>query len=287
MPGFSPTVPASRKVHTGLIVPPATFAGEDFSYSTFSDLGAKGSRFENCIFSFCHFDRAYFKDAVFIGCTFTGARFRDSNFRHATFERCDFCYASFQNTLMPEDQLLQCWPLHPNQRLDLARALRANFSAMGLHDLSREFFRVEMAEERAHLLRASLGSTPYYAKEYPGFVNRFTFGMRYLGHAVSGWVWGHGESPWKLARSTLFGLIILSAGFTAISPEIGGTPWADSPSGALLDGVFYALVTFFSSAYRLAPTTVLAKLLTNLTLLYGYTTLGLLVAVTYRRLART
>lgn len=286
MSSFAPTPPPSRRHFSGT-ASKGTYVSENFSYSTFDNVGAKGSRFELCNFNFCLFDMAYFKEAEFFGCTFIGARFRDSNFRQATFERCDFSYASFEGTLVPEDQVLQCWPLHPNQRLDLARSLRANFTAMGHHQLASKFFRVEMVEEGAHLRRAALGSTPYYAREYPGLVNRVAFGVRYLVHGLSERVWGHGESPWKLARSTVAGLALLSASFTPITADIGGTPWSESPLGALSDASFYAVVTFFSSAYHLSPLTLWAKVLTNVTLMYGYSTLGLLVAVTYRRLART
>jgi uncharacterized protein YjbI with pentapeptide repeats len=65
---------------TGILCGDLSFREEDLI-----SLEVRGSRFQNCSFTHCHFEKAVFVDVVFQNCDLSNSRFRG-----AFFERCQF-----------------------------------------------------------------------------------------------------------------------------------------------------------------------------------------------------
>jgi len=263
------------------------YENEDFSGSQFIDFGAKSCKFRKCRFDHCTFLRAYFRNADFEDCSFIGSKFRDSTFRGAVFrDGAVFNYSTFRASIMPPAEMLRNQPSEPNLKLKYARSLRQNFSELGMHDEARKFFLVELSAEYDHYCRAVSGSEPYYSNKYPTLAKRLPFYWKRFAHRSEELVWGHGVKPYRLAISTAVGILALTLSFIIIGEGYGGEAFLSSPATAIGDALYYTLLNFFSATHTFATGTPLAKLLTVLTQLYGYLTLGLFVAVVYRRLSR-
>lgn len=267
------------------------FEGRDFSGSHFHRFAVKGGNFLRCKFQYCIFEDAYLNGAIFEHCDFTGSKFVRSNLRNATFSNCHFWYVSFSDTIVDAKTMRQCLPPQPSRRQELARSLRANFAALGMHKDADTFLEEELSAEQQHFLyaawpsRAPEGSRKHYETRYEG--KRREYWWSFIKHYISGFYWGHGLSLKKLATSSAIGGSILWLVFVCV-PDAGlrtDQTFYFHHVYRIWPALFYAVTTFFAADY-LTPTTSATRIATVVTILFGYLSLALFVTVLYRRLAR-
>ena len=189
------------------------YSGIDFRNQHFVDLNAHKAEFSSCDFSYSIFERGYFRGSKFEGCNFTGARFYDSHLIGATYNQCDLSYAKFHRTLLEPLEIIATLPSQPNLRRDVLQNLRINSVETGDYDAQRSFVLEEILAKEDHYSRAFRGTDNYYRQKYNTVIDRALSGLQWLSLRFSGFLWGHGERPFKiLASASLFllGLTLLN-----------------------------------------------------------------------------
>lgn len=212
-----------------LIMSKHTFDGVDFRHRRFDDLNASRSIFNNCNFSYCIFDRGYFHDATFQNCDFTGARFYDCNLRGSSLHRCELRYSQFYRSLLEVSEIVASLPLEPNLRRDLLQNLRANAAEIGDYESQRLYVLQEIEANIEHWSRAMRGRGSYYIAKYGTGLERLKAGIRLASLRLRGFIWGHGERPFRILFSAILLVLALSLiNFWAVLPRTG---WNDSGRG--------------------------------------------------------
>jgi hypothetical protein len=181
----------------------------DFSNRLFLRLVAKGRRFDKVDFSYTIFDTCYLRNCVFDSCNFTGCRFIGVNFYGASFSGCKFDYATFERTIIDSDILDVGCPGWDNLKLKFARTLRVNFQQLGDSKSANKAIRVELDATETHLYKAWQSNESYYRKKYAGWKRIGKF-FEWLKFKVLDFIWGNGESTYKLSRSILIILFLMS-----------------------------------------------------------------------------
>lgn len=173
-----------------------------FQNHFFQRLGAKEVTFDGVDFSFTIFDTCYFRKCVFQNCNFTGCRFTASNLYGSSFNGCKFDYAIFERTIVDSDILDLGCPGHENLKLRFARTLRANFQSLGDANSVNKAIGVELAATMEHYLKAWKSTESYYRSKYKGWARAKMF-VEWLNFRLWDYVWGNGESLWKLGRAVV------------------------------------------------------------------------------------
>lgn len=214
---------------TRILMSNASHQRLDLRNRRFDDLNANKAHFVDCDFSYSVFDRAYFHAATFEGCRFVGCSFYDSNLRSASFHVCDFKYATFHRTLLEPSELLAVLPLEPNLRRDSLQNLRANAVEIGDYGSQRLFVLAEVEAAIDHLSRAFKGTEDYYRLKYPSLIDKFKAGFGLARLKVGGWIWGHGERPFRMIGSaTVLILALTFINMWSVVPRVG---WEATLSG--------------------------------------------------------
>lgn len=164
-------------------------------------ISAKQKTFRSIDFRYTIFDMCYFHGCVFIECNFTGCRFIRSNFNSAKFYGCTFDYALFEHTLIDKSILDNCCPSFENLKMKFARTLRMNFQQLGDASAVNKAISVELEAEEISLLKSWKSNESYYRNHYRG-LGRLQRFAQYAKFKVLDFVWGNGESLYKLIRST-------------------------------------------------------------------------------------
>lgn len=181
----------------------------DFSNSLFLRLVAKGKRFDNVDFKYTIFDTCYLRKCVFDSCNFTGCRFVGVNFYGASFSGCTFDYATFERTIIDSNILDIGCPGWDNLKLKFARTLRMNFQQLGDSKSANKAIRVELDATEAYLYKAWRSNESYYRKKYTRGKRVGKF-FEWLSFEVLDFIWGNGESTFKLVRSIVLFLLFMS-----------------------------------------------------------------------------
>lgn len=213
-----PEVGSVKVAHTFFPGYPHKLVRADLKNSLVEDLNAHKRVLENCDFSYSVFRRGYFRETVFRNCVFKGVRFEDCSFRGAEFYQCDFTYAVFQSSLVAAKSIIPSLPLQPNQRRELLQILRANAASMGDHEGQSLYILQELDASKAHHKGIVDGKDEFYRNKYV------------LGDRISSWfhlqflrldslVWGHGERPIALMRTTV-AIVVSLALINAFSPGV-------------------------------------------------------------------
>jgi len=185
-------------------------------YKVFVRLGAnKGTRFEKISFQHCIFDSCYLTNCVFDSCDFTGCRFIGSNFHQSAFSGCNFKYAIFERTQIDDDILTSEAPLEENLRMRFARSLRMNYAQIGDAKAVNKAISLELDATAAYLLNSWKSNGSYYQKKYKGIFRIKQF-IRWIDFRVLDFIWGNGESIFKLLRTILLAIIVIAI-YDAIS----------------------------------------------------------------------
>jgi hypothetical protein len=181
----------------------------EFSNRLFIRLVAKEKRFENVDFKYTIFDTCYLRNCVFDSCDFTGCRFISVNFYGASFSGCKFDYATFERTIINGDILDIACPGLENLKLKFARTLRMNFQQLGDSTSANKAIKVELDATEAHLYKAWKSNESYYRKKYRG-LNRAGKFFEWLKFKTLDFIWGNGESAYKLVRSIFIVLALMT-----------------------------------------------------------------------------
>jgi preprotein translocase subunit SecE len=181
----------------------------DFSNSLFLRLVAKGIRFDKVDFKKTIFDTCYLRNCVFDSCNFTGCRFIGVNFYGASFSGCIFDYATFERTIIDSNILDVGCPGWDNLKLKFARTLRMNFQQLGDPKAVNKAIKVELDATQNYLHKAWHSNESYYRKKYTGW-KRFSKFFEWLNFEVLNFIWGNGESTFRLIRSVFLLLLFMS-----------------------------------------------------------------------------
>jgi hypothetical protein len=250
----------------------------------FEEVTAQEITFSGFDFSYSIFRGAYFKRCVFERCKFIGCHFENSSFRSARFRQCDFRYATFDQTVLPIDELLANQPEWPNVRRELMQRLRVNAISTGDYEAEKACIREELLAQREHLRRARERKESYYAQKYSGFHAQARIRIQSAWFWTMHTFWGHGENLWRA--------FVFIAVFIAMCPGIALLTESRSlmdDSVAIL-GQHYATLlvatmnAFFDIDYTVAKNNFPLLLIGIVIVRFG--ALGLLVAALYRRLAQ-
>lgn len=189
------------------------FTGEetDSNYinSLFVRVVAKKIVFRNVDFRYCIFDSAYLRNCVFESCDFTGCKFNNSNLVGSAFNGCKFDYATFEKTQIDTDILYTGCPSSENLKLKFARSLRTNYQQLGDAKAANKAISIELKATDDHLYKAWSSKEPYYRKKYKGIL-RATLFTEWLEFKLLDFIWGNGESAYKLFRAVFLVLLMIT-----------------------------------------------------------------------------
>lgn len=256
-----------------------------FIQNFFTDVGAKGTIFQNCNFSHSVFTRAYFRNAKFIQCTFIGAHFYDCNFRHAELVRCDFKYATFQGTIIPPQEVIANLPEWPNVKCELLRSHRINAQSVGDTEAIKLYIREEMTALREHYRRAREKKEAYYSEKYKGFGRWIE--VRWESFTLwLGWVtWGYGEYPTNLLKFAIFSLLVLTIAVMVQTGDLFSATTTVQKIGSTFWESLKSTISLFLGLPQ-ANQIPVNWIIMSITIMLRYVLLGLFIAVIFRRFSR-
>jgi hypothetical protein len=259
-------------------------ANQDFSHRRLEDIDGKQVRYEGCTFFACIIERGYFHEAKFVKCRFIGTRFVNTILRSATFDACDFSYADFNRCVIPVPQILANLPDQPNVRWELLHNLRANARSLGDSQHEADIIWREIDTELEHWRAVSARRSGYYQKYTK--LDRLLARTKRWRLLIERYVWGHGESLWRLALSTFTFLVALS-----IFRTIGKLPSGDSMSvGSIINEwieSFWHVTYLFIDLPNVNQSEVAASLITStLAVALRYISIGLAVPILYKYIAK-
>ncbi|MCC8381048.1 pentapeptide repeat-containing protein [Xenorhabdus stockiae] len=189
------------------------FTGEEiknnYINTFFIRVVAKDMIFIDVNFRYCIFDAAYLRNCKFESCDFTGCRFINSNLVGSAFNGCKFDYTMFEKTQIDTDILLTGCPSAENLKLKFARSLRTNYQQIGDAKAANKAINIELKATEEHLYKAWHSKESYYRKKYKGFVRASLF-TEWLKFKLLDFIWGNGESAYKLFRAVLLMLVIIT-----------------------------------------------------------------------------
>ncbi len=258
---------------------------QNFQHAHFSDVGGRGITFKNCDFSYCVLTGAYFPDASFEKCKFTGARLIDCNFHNATFYGCDFKYAQFRGTLINSKEVLSNLPEWENVKRDLMMSHRKNAEGIGDMEAVKRYIRAELDASREHWRKARERKESYYAKKYAGLSAQLRVIMESMFLYFDRVIWGHGEYPFQLVKTTIALLLIFTA-LVAYQNEIISSSTSIGSIGSNLYSAFLGTVLLFLGFSQPHPNVQISTWLTVAIIVSRYLALGLFVSMIFRRLSR-
>lgn len=204
----------------------------------FSRLVSKEVLFDTVSFKYSIFDGAYLRRCEFKSCDFTGCRFINANLKDATFVGCKFDYATFDKTFLELEVLNSSQPSYENLKLFFARSLRTNFQSIGNPDGVNCAIALELEAAEIHLRKCSFSGESYYRENYTGLDRGLAF-LGFLKFKLMDWLWGNGESAWKLLRTV--GVVIL---MMTLYSTITTSEWR---VGAIGKSLGYMLQVFFGA----------------------------------------
>jgi hypothetical protein len=261
-----------------------TLSRLDFSGRYLRDIEGKEVTYSDCTFSYSIIERGYFHKAIFINCKFIGARIRESIFRSATFENCDFSYVDFHRCVLPVPQLLANLPGYPNVRWELLHNLRANAHSVGDTKWEADVVYHEARTEIEHWRGIANAGTGYYQKY--SMRQRLAARFHHVRLLAERYIWGHGESLFRLALSTVFFLFVFSFFHAA-----GQAPDLKTVSFGALFHQYFESLYFLSSLYIDLPSVSASEVsaspvISVLAVILRYVSIGLAIPVLYKYIAR-
>jgi len=183
---------------------------EDLSQQVIRRVFAVNKGFVGVSFKQADISQAYFRNCRFIGCDFTGANISRSNFRGSQYEDCKFQYSTWDHTILDNEFLDNCLPSEENLARDLVRSLRVNFSQIGNYEAVNKAASIEVALTGLHLFHAAYSKQSYYRAKYKSW-SRLVHAIRHAKWKVLDYLWGNGESLFRIVVSGLFAVIFCAA----------------------------------------------------------------------------
>lgn len=175
----------------------------------FVRIGAKKKKFNNVDFSHTYFEHCYFKNCAFNSCNFNGCKFINCNFSGSSFPGSIFDYAIFEKTFIDDDILDNNCPSHDNVTKKFARSLRINFQSLGDSESVNKAIEVELRATKNHLFDSWNSNKRYYREKYGGLL-RIKMFFHWLYFKTQEFIWGNGESLYKLIRTGILFLLLMT-----------------------------------------------------------------------------
>ena len=183
--------------------------GNKFITYLFVRAVAKDMIFENVDFSKAYFENSYLRDCRFYRCNFEGAKFTGCNLTGSYFEDCNFDYVTFEKTFV-DDEIFECAPTKSNLRYKFARSLKLNYASIGDYIRSSKAVTIELAATKSHLKDSWLYEDQWHRMKYSGVRRRFEQFRKWLTVSILDFLWGNGESLWRLIRFNLIIFFLLT-----------------------------------------------------------------------------
>ena len=177
--------------------------GINFSLHLFTRAVAKDIYFENVDFSKTYFDNSYIRDCRFVRCNFEGAKFTNSNLQGSYFENCNFDFVIFEKTFV-DDEIFECAPERNNLKYKFARSLKLNYASIGDYIKASKAVKIELEATKKHLYDTWTLNDDYHRNKYGGIRKRITQFWKWFKVTLLDFIWGNGESLWRLIRLNLF-----------------------------------------------------------------------------------
>jgi len=98
-------------------------------------------------------------------------------------------------------------PARVNVRTKFARRLRVNFRNIGRRDLENRATKMQLSSTKITLFNGWFSSEKYYRDKYKGKKRVLKF-FQWLNHKLLSFLWGNGESFFKLLRTTTIALFL-------------------------------------------------------------------------------
>ena len=187
----------------------SNISGTNYSNKLFVRLVSKANRFENIDFKYTIFDTCYLRNCVFDSCDFTGCRFIGSNFYGSSFNGCKFDYSYFEKTIIDDDILNVGCPSVENLKLKFARTLRQNYQQLGDSKSVNKAINVELNATEVYLKKSWSSNESYYRKKFKGSERLLKF-FEWISFKLQDFIWGNGESAWKLLRSIILFIVFMT-----------------------------------------------------------------------------
>lgn len=172
-------------------------------------IGAKKKTFNNVDFSHTYFEHCYLKNCIFNSCDFNGCKFINCNLTGSSFPGSIFDYAIFEKTFIDNDILSNNCPSHDNITQKFASSLRINFQTLGDSESVNKAIQIELRAKKNHLYDSWNSNKRYYREKYEGFL-RIKMFFSWLYFKLQEFIWGNGESLWKLIRTGILFLFIMT-----------------------------------------------------------------------------
>ncbi len=171
---------------------------------------AKNIIFKNIDFSITYFENCYLRDCRFIRCNFEGAKFAGCNLVGSYFEDCNFDYVTFEKTFV-DDEIFECAPQKDNLKYKFARSLKLNYASIGDYIKASKAVTIELEATKSHLKDSWLSGEEWYKLKYGGIKRRLDQFWKWFKVSILDFLWGNGESLWRLIRFNfiMFGILTL------------------------------------------------------------------------------
>lgn len=227
---------------------------------TFKGVAFKQAALTNC----------YFRNCTFIRCDFTGTQIKECYLKGSTFEACKFLYTTWEKTQLDEQFLDQCLPPEENLARDLVRSLRVNFSQIGNYEAVNKAAAIEVKLTGQHFFKAAYSKQAYY-RSFPKYngLHRFRYMWLHLQWKMLNYVWGNGESLFRVVLSGAVVILAVAMMLTASAPK---PKFFDALSVSFLS--FWGITQTIPEAFAVSLT--IARLLL----------FGLFMAILVKRLSR-
>lgn len=255
------------------------FENLEIKHSTFANIGLYKSKFIRCKFQQCVFIECYFRYAELQYIDFTGCKFIKCNFGSTKIENSTFMYASFEQCYIKYDILKFNFPLIENN-LTWKLCLNMERECLNIGDASdadKYFWAAKNAADRNLKDIILLRNT--YERDRYNIINQCKAFYRLVLSKLNRFVWGYGESIYKLIRSS-FLVIILYAVFYYKSSAL-----QPSHVSNLYESILFSLQIFFN----LSPTYDVATVLKTAIIsegVFGVIFLGLTITAFFRFINR-
>ena len=211
--------------------------------STFSNIGFKKTKAQQCDFSFCVFINCYFKWAELQQVKFQSCEFINCNFEHASFIGCDFQYAELSGCYISYAAIKSNLP-HERENINrsLCRTLSIQCLQLGAVEDYKQFLFEERSAGEIHAIRKLFHSSTSYYKKY-SLLDGLEGLLYYTRSKISKYLWGYGEKMGVLVRNIV--LVILAYALY-YSPSIATIVETPVSNYNFLSAVYLSTCTFFS-----------------------------------------
>jgi hypothetical protein len=233
-------------------------------WSTFRDVGFKGTRLLKCNLSQASFAECYFRRARFERCDAINAKFESCDFSNARIESSRLDFATFKTCEITLPEIAFRPDTNPQVLVRVCRNLKLNAMSMGHFADAGELTFMEKTYERQALFQRAFGAK---SEARDGGASA---AAAWLGSLLLNWIWGYGEKPWRMVLAITLAIFA----FGTLQYALGAVP-----DSGWWGHVYFSGITFLTIGYGdLSPVGALPRFLAVLEGAAGIATLGMLIA---------